>query len=152
MITYTRTDSQNKDFQLLASTLEEELKIRDGDQHVFLAAINKIDTLNYVIVVYDDDLPVACGAIRGYDEKSMEVKRMFVLLNRRGEGIASEILRRLEDWAMELSYKKCILETGKNQPESIAFYQKHKYYVRPNFGKYVNVDNSICFEKVLQRK
>lgn len=79
----------------------------------------------------------------------MEVKRMYVLENRRGEGIASVILKALEDWAAELNYAKCVLETGKRQPEAIELYKKNGYQIVPNFGQYKNVENSVCFEKVL---
>lgn len=79
----------------------------------------------------------------------MEVKRMFVPLHKRGQGIASTILKALEIWCKELGIKKCVLETGKNQPEAIALYKKNQYNIIPNFGKYEAVENSVCFEKEL---
>jgi GNAT superfamily N-acetyltransferase len=131
--------------------MEAELQIRDGENHVYYAHLNKIDRINQVIVAYDNGLPVGCGAIREYEEGIMEVKRMFVPLNRRGEGIASEILRKLEQWAAELNIKKCLLETGKNQPEAIALYTKSKYKMVSNFGQYKNEENSVCFEKIISQ-
>ena len=79
----------------------------------------------------------------------MEVKRMFVRLNKRSEGIASEILQEQEKWSKELGYKKCILETGKKQPEAIHLYEKNQYKLIPNYGSYEHVENSVCFEKEL---
>ena len=49
---------------------------------------------------------------------------MYVELDNRGRGIATAILKELESWALELGYTKLILETGINQPEAIALYQK----------------------------
>jgi GNAT superfamily N-acetyltransferase len=144
----TRTNSKNDDFQKLVRELDEDLKIRDGEEHLFYAQFNKTDTLNYVIVAYDQDQPIGCGALREYSEDTMEVKRMYVLPNRRGQGIASTILKELECWAIELNYKKCLLETGKNQPEAIAFYKKNGYKIIPNFGQYENAKNSVCFDKL----
>jgi GNAT superfamily N-acetyltransferase len=149
MITYRKTNSSNTDFQKLVAELDADLKIRDGDDHDFYAELNKTDTIKYVLVAYEDEMPVGCGSIREYADDTMEVKRMFVLPNRRGEGIATEILKHLEKWAFDLNFKKCLLETGKNQPEAIALYIKSKYQIVPNFGKYKNVENSICFQKVL---
>jgi putative acetyltransferase len=77
------------------------------------------------------------------------LKRMYVLMNRRGQGIATIILKELEQWAFELNYAKCLLETGKKQPEAIALYKKSGYCIIPNYGQYINVENSICFEKIL---
>ena len=80
----------------------------------------------------------------------MEVKRMYVSPGSRKKGIAASILSELETWAGELSAAKCILETGKKQPEAIALYRKHGYRVIPNYGHYAEVDNSVCFEKELK--
>lgn len=49
---------------------------------------------------------------------------MYTSPGKRGKGIASKVLTELEIWAAELSFKKCILETGKKQPEAIALYKK----------------------------
>ena len=74
---------------------------------------------------------------------------MYVLPDKRGQGIASAILKELEQWAMEMGCIKCVLETGKKQPEAIALYTKNGYQVMPNFGQYEQVENSVCFEKAL---
>ena len=74
---------------------------------------------------------------------------MYVPPALRGKGIASAVLAELEKWAKELNYKKCILETGKKQPEAIALYNKNGYCIIPNYGQYENVENSVCFEKNL---
>lgn len=151
MITSKRTNSDNRDFQELVKALDIDLKIRDGEEHSFYAQFNKIDKIKYAIVAYDRDLPVGCGAIKEYSEDTMEVKRMYVPPEKRGQGIASVILKELETWCRELNYKKCILETGKKQPEAIELYKKNCYKIIPNFGQYANVQNSVCFEKDLAK-
>ncbi len=149
MINCIRTNSENKDFQKLVAELDAELKIRDGEDHSFYAQFNKIDTIKHVIVAYEHKTPVACGAIKEHSKDIMEIKRMFVPADRRGQGIASRVLKELETWASELNCEKCILETGEKQPEAIRLYKKNGYKVIPNFGQYENVSNSICFEKSL---
>jgi putative acetyltransferase len=149
MITLTRTNSDNTDFQALVRELDIDLKIRDGEDHAFFAQYNKIDMIKYVVVAYDGNEPVGCGAVKQYDEDTMEVKRMFVPLHRRGQGIASLVLQELEKWTKELNFKKCILETGEKQPEAIQLYKKNQYAIIPNFGQYAGVESSVCFEKEL---
>jgi GNAT superfamily N-acetyltransferase len=149
MIRLIRTDGNNSTFQRLAAELEEELKIRDGEDHPFYAQLNKIDNIRWVIVAYENDIPVGCGAIREYQDDSAEVKRMYVIENKRKNGFASIILKELEKWAGELNFQKVLLETGVNQPEAVSFYKKHNYTIIPNFGKYIGSENSICFEKKL---
>jgi GNAT superfamily N-acetyltransferase len=53
----------------------------------------------------------------------------------------------LEAWARELGHIKCVLETGIRQVRAIVFYKKCKYKVIPNYGQYIGMENSVCFEK-----
>jgi GNAT superfamily N-acetyltransferase len=149
VIQLIRTDSSNTDFQNLVVALDKDLAIRDGEEHAFFAQFNKIAHIKYVVVAYQDGQAVGCGAIKEYAPGVMEVKRMFVPLEKRGNGIASLVLAELEKWAKELNYSKCILETGLKQPEAIRLYQKNQYQVIPNYGQYAEVESSICFEKIL---
>ena len=150
MINYIRTNSDNHDFIELVTLLDADLAIRDGDAHEFYDQFNKIDNIRYVIVAYENDKPSGCGAIKEYKPDSMEVKRMYVKPENRKKGIASKILAELEIWAGELNYSKCILETGKGQPEAIELYKKNRYTLIPNYGQYAGVENSLCFEKRLK--
>ena len=147
MIRLIRTDSDNNDFIELVKLLDAELAILDGDEHAFYAQLNKTDKIKHVIVAYENDKPISCGAIREYSPAIMEVKRMYTIPESRGKGIATKVLNELEKWTTELAYQKCILETGKRQPDAIWLYQKNGYKSIPNYGKYVEMENSVCFEK-----
>lgn len=149
MITIKRTNSDDSDFQNLVRELDKELAIRDGDEHDYYAQFNKIDAIKHVVVAYENEEPVGCGAIKSFDENSMEVKRMFVPEDKRSKGTASIVLKELEVWANELGFPKCVLETGYKQPEAIRLYEKNGYAKIPNYGQYIGMDNSVCFEKVL---
>lgn len=151
MINTIRTNSEDKDFLELVKQLDIDLSIRDGDDRVFYNQFNKLDKIKHVIIAYENDVPAGCGAIKEYSHDTMEVKRMFVPLNLRGRGIASKVLSELEKWTLELQYSKCILETGKRQPEAIALYIKNGYKLISNYGQYKNIDNSVCFEKFLTK-
>ena len=149
MLSTTRTNSDNPDFRELVRALDQDLALRDGADHSFYAQFNKIDHLQHTIVAYENEIPVGCGAIKALSADAMEVKRMFVPVSKRGQGIASAILAALEKWAKELGYKKCVLETGKRQPEAIGLYKKNGYFLTPNYGQYIGVENSVCFEKTI---
>lgn len=145
-----RTNSENQDFVQLVHLLDQDLQRRDGADHPFFAQFNKIDSIKYVVVAYMDLYPVGCGAIKEYDGGTMEVKRMFVTPEHRGNGVATAVLKELELWTVELGFKKCILETGERQPEAIGLYAKNKYHRIPNYGQYANVLTSVCFSKELE--
>ena len=144
-----RTDSTNHDFIDLVELLDADLAIRDGEDHSFYNQFNSISQIKYALVCFENNKPVGCGAIKEFSSLAMEVKRMFILPDSRGRGFATLILAELENWALELGFKKCILETGKMQPEAIELYRKNGYFKTPNYGQYTGVENSLCFEKNL---
>ncbi len=147
MITIQCTDSNNPDFKKLVAELDADLAERDGADHTFYHQFNSIANLKYAIILYRDEIPVGCGAIKAFDNITMEVKRMFVPTTEREKGYATTVLKALEHWTHELGNTRCILETGKRQPEAIALYQKNGYHRISNYGPYQGIENSICFEK-----
>src|SRR5215216_2336149 len=128
-----RTDSENEDFQTLVKLLDEDLAIRDGADHSFYAQFNKIDAIKNVVVVYQNESAVGCGAFKKFDDEAVEIKRMFVRPEYRGKGIAGIVLTELENWAGEAGFKFAVLETGKKQPEAIRLYEKSGYALVPNY-------------------
>jgi len=145
-----RTTSENIDFQNLVVLLDKDLKIKDGEDHDFYAQHNTIDKIHHVVVCYQDDVAIGCGAFKEFDSNSVEIKRMFVHSDCRGKGIASIVLKELEIWASELNYKSCVLETGTNNPEAIALYRKSGYVIVPNYGQYKNIATSVCLKKSIE--
>jgi GNAT superfamily N-acetyltransferase len=150
MTTLFRTNAQYADFIELVSQLDADLAVRDGRDHAFYHQFNQIDQIKYAVVAYLDDQPCGCGAIKQLDPKTMEVKRMFVKPQHRGKKMAFQILNELEQWAAELGFDRCVLETGYKQPEAISLYEKSGYQIIPNYGQYAGVANSVCFEKQLK--
>ena len=149
MIRTIKTDSENSDFIELVKYLDIYLAEKDGEDHSFYDQFNKIDKIKHVIIAYENDVAVCCGAIKEYSPNTMEVKRMYTVEQRRGYGIAGRILTELEVWAKELQFEKCILETGKRQIEAVGLYKKNGYKIIPNYGQYAEMEYSVCFGKVL---
>lgn len=150
MVNLVRTNSNNTDFRELVALLDADLAIRDGAEHSFYAQFNKIDKIKEVVVAYENEKAVGCGALKQFSAGAAEIKRMFVLPENRGHGIAGKILTELEIWAKELNFSECILETGIKQPEAIRLYQKSGYERIPSYGQYLNVENSVCMKKIIK--
>ncbi len=149
MLSVKRTTSANNNFKELVNQLDAYLKITDGDKHDFYNQFNGIENLDNVVLVYNEDVSVGCGAFKPFDKNSVEIKRMFVLPKQRVGGIGRMVLNALEDWAKELGYTSCVLEIGKRQIEALQFYKKCDYKAIPKYGQYVDMDNSLCFKKDL---
>ena len=148
-MTILKTTSENKDFQTLVHQLDSYLAIINGDENPFFTEFNQINEIKNVVVVYLNNQPIGCGAIKSYNKDSMEIKRMFVSENQRGNGIASKIIIELEAWAQELGYQKIVLETAKEMKDAVHLYLKNGYQIIPNYSPYENVESSVCFEKIL---
>jgi len=150
VITIKRCNSDHPDFQDLIIALDQELDERNGDIQQQYYIFNKIDSINTAIIACIGNKPVGCGCFKVYCEDTVEIKRMFVMKEARGNKIASQILSNLELWAAELGFIFSILETGPNQTEAIALYQKSGYKFIPNYGQYIGNENSICMRKQIK--
>jgi GNAT superfamily N-acetyltransferase len=97
----------------------------------------------------DGGTPLGCGGLRIVQDGITEIKRMYVRPESRGAGVASALLRRLEDAALDLGSPALVLETGNEQKRAIGFYEREGFTRIANFGPYVGVPTSICYSKVL---
>ena len=142
-----RTDSTDPDFVSLVRELDEYLAEIDGADHSYYAQFNGLDKIPNVVVAYDDELAVGCGAFKPYSESIAEIKRMFTRPEYRGRRIGAHVLNELENWAAELGYHECILETGHKQQPAVRLYGKSGYTVIPNYDQYAGVESSVCMKK-----
>ncbi len=104
-----------------------------------------------IFVIARDAAGVAlgCGALRLLEPGAAEVKRMYVVASHRGTGVASAILRDLENRARALGLGTLKLETGTLQPDAIRFYEREGYERIANFGAYRDEPASLCFGRTL---
>ncbi|MFE5487305.1 GNAT family N-acetyltransferase [Streptomyces sp. NPDC056527] len=116
-----------------------------------------VPPLGLYLLAYDsEDRPVATGGWRtqdendeGYSDGDAELKRMYVIPEARGLGLARRILAALEADARAAGRTRMVLETGTAQPEAIALYTSSGYESCAKFGHYREYENSRCFAKSL---
>jgi GNAT superfamily N-acetyltransferase len=99
------------------------------------------------LVIYEDDRPVAGGGIKRLDESACEIKRMYVVPEARGRGLAGVLLVALEDEARRLGYTVARLDTGPKQPHAQRMYENAGYRPIGNFN--ANPFASFWGEKLL---
>ena len=145
-----KTDAANPHFQNLVRELDYYLALLDGEDHSFYAQYNKLNDIKNCIIVFCDGEAVSCGAFKSFDDKVVEIKRMYTKEEYRGNGFAKMVLRFLEKWAREEGYSSAVLETGKKQESAVKLYQNQGYSVIPNYGQYVGIEDSVCFGKKLR--
>jgi GNAT superfamily N-acetyltransferase len=86
------------------------------------------------VVLYDDGAPIAGGGIKGLADGACEIKRMYVVPERRGQGLARVLLAALEDEARRLGYAIARLDTGPEQPGAQKLYETSGYAPIGNFN------------------
>ncbi|HKS49291.1 MAG TPA: GNAT family N-acetyltransferase [Amycolatopsis sp.] len=92
---------------------------------------------------------VGCDALRLLGAGSAEIKRMYVVPDARGTGVAVAVLRELEFQARQRGLRTVKLETGPAQPDAIRFYEREGCLPIENFGPYRGQPLSRCYARTL---
>ena len=101
------------------------------------------------LIGFLDARPVACGGVSRYDDRTCELRRMYVVPEFRGRGLSRRLLRALEDNARSLGYARLRLETGNLQVAAIGLYEASDYERIERYGPFAADERSVCFEKAL---
>ncbi|MFF7974064.1 GNAT family N-acetyltransferase [Streptomyces sp. NPDC007905] len=136
---------------------EYHLRYGDGGDATALDAADFDPPRGVYLIAYDEhDRPVATGGWRsqdsngeGNEDGDAELKRMFVVAEMRGLGLARRMLTALEEDARAAGRVRMVLETGTKQPEAIALYTSCGYEPCTKFGYYRHYEESRCYAKQL---
>jgi pimeloyl-ACP methyl ester carboxylesterase/GNAT superfamily N-acetyltransferase len=79
------------------------------------------------LVAYLEGKAVGCAGLKRLDERTAEIKRIYVAPDARGAGVARALLNRLEQAAREAGYDTVRLDTGAKQPASVALFSSSGY-------------------------
>jgi GNAT superfamily N-acetyltransferase len=101
------------------------------------------------LVGYLGGVPVAMGGVRRHEPGVVEIKRMYVVPEVRGQGLSRAMLAALEDLARELGAHRVVLETGSKQPEAVRLYETSGYQQIDGFGHYRCQPLSLSYGKSL---
>lgn len=105
--------------------------------------------MSTAIICYDEDRAVGCGCWKLLENKTPEIKRMYVKKEYRGQKIATKILNALEIDLTKQGFSHVVLETGAEMTAAIRFYDTNGYQIVPNYGEFIGDERCICLEKKL---
>jgi GNAT superfamily N-acetyltransferase len=86
------------------------------------------------LVGYEDGVAICCGGLKRLDADACELKRMYVIPEARGRGVARVLLAALEQRARELGYTIARLDTGPRQAGAQRLYESAGYAAIANFN------------------
>jgi GNAT superfamily N-acetyltransferase len=151
-LTVRRFDILSPAAQSLIDALNAELSGRypeEGACHFRLDPDEVADGQGSFLIASRAGKPIGCGAVRRIEERTGEIKRMYVSPEERGRGVGRAILAALEAEAKTLGISRLVLETGVRQSEALALYQRAGFSRIAPFGEYVECPLSVCMAKQL---
>lgn len=149
MISIKEEEIDSEDGKRLIEKLSDTLEKITGSSGK--DSFDNSDMLNprsIFVIARDENKAVGCGALREITSDIAEIKRMYAVEKNRG--IGKMILLKLENKAKEFGYLKVVLETRKCNKNAVRFYLSNGYRIIDNYGKYKEMAQAICFEKLLR--
>jgi GNAT superfamily N-acetyltransferase len=135
---------------VLVEELQQEYVVRYGDRDATPVGPGEFaPPLGAFLVALVDGEPAGSAALRRHDETTAELKRMFVRSGYRRTGLGRRLLAASEQRAVELGYRRLILETGEKQPEAMSLYVAAGYTPYENFGYHQDSPSVRSFAKHL---
>jgi len=160
LVSIRRDDLEGPAGQALIRALDDELLGRYPDRAAVPARAQEAFTRVAVdevapgrgafLIASVEGVDVGCGAVRDIGDQTGELKRMFVLPDHRGCGVASALLASLEKEAAALGLVRIVLEVATFSQDAVAMYAKNGYSEIPLFGPYVGSPISIAMGKTLE--
>lgn len=138
------------DGERLRRAQQAELDVRYGsDDHEPGERPSAASVALFVVARDREGTALGCGGLRVLGQGRAEIKRMYVVPEARGTGVATLVLRRIEEEATELGVTRLLLETGTRQPDAMRFYEREGYDRIEPFGPYVGAEWSVCYARTL---
>ena len=124
----------------LAQAMRDEIAVLydgldlDGDSMPKAGAAELSPPHGAFLVGWLGERPVCCGGVKRLDRRICEIKKMYVLPDLRGQGLARLLLRTLEEKARELGYEVARLDTGPRQVSARGLYESEGYIEIADFN------------------
>ena len=150
-IDYIWTDGNNEDFQKFYLKTEEFYSSIVGGRKNREAFIpyNISESITDVLIASVEGAAVGCAGLKAYSDSDVEIKRVWVDPEFRGNHISTAMMDALEAKAVELGFRRAILQTRPQMEEAVHLYTKRGYELIENYPPYDKLDGAICFAKEL---
>ncbi len=151
MVDYKWTDGNNDDFRMFYQKTEEYYsRIVGGlENRKTFVPYNASETIDRALIAYDGRNAVACAGLKHYSEADAEIKRVWVEPEYRGQHLAQDMMKRLEDKARKDGYKRLILQTREIMTDAVALYEKMGYIRIDNYPPYDMLPGAVCYAREL---
>ena len=139
--------------QHLVERVQQEYVVRYGGRDEAVVAPGDFEPPAGVFLVAEvDGVPAACGAWRLLPSGEVEIKRVYVEPGFRRRGLARLLMAALEDSAARAGHRSVVLNTGQEQPEALALYDRLGYRPVPGYGVYACAPDAVFLGRDLGQR
>ena len=150
-IDYRWTDGNDEDFRKFYLKTEEFYSSIVGglkNREAFVP-YNLSESISDVLIASVEGVAVGCAGLKAYSDSDVEIKRVWVDPEFRGNHISSAMMDALEQRAAELGFGRAILQTRPQMEAAVHLYTKRGYELIDNYPPYDKLEGAICFAKEL---
>ena len=134
----------------LSEAMSDEMKVLyDSDEGATPVEASAFDAPGTFLVVSEDGEDVGCGGLALIEDGIGEVKRMYVVPDRRGRGHSRALLRALVQHARDAGLREVWLETGSRQVPAVGLYESEGFEPIPPYGYWKDHPETLCYKLVL---
>ena len=134
----------------LIERVQQEYVVRYGGRDAAVVdAAEFSPPLGLFLVARVDGEVAGSGGWRAHGDGSVEVKRMYVAPRFRRRGLAQVVLDALERTAARAGHRAVVLNTGPEQPEALALYDRAGYTPVAGYGVYAEEPGAVFLGKEL---
>lgn len=111
---------------ILAIFKELNWSLEDADGLDNIAKFFHLPEGIFLVIDLNDNI-IGCAGVKTLDEGVGLIKRFYVAKEFRGQGIAQQLMLKLETEAKNKGYKTLVLDVEKDDPRAQKFYEKHGF-------------------------
>lgn len=149
-VEYFNTDKNNEMFNELCFQLNSELsQALSGPVNPIVTRANNTDDFSDVIIAVENNIPIGCIALRPFSADTAEIKRMYVIPQKRAAGIGKILLEKCLSLAKKSGYQYAVLETNEKLPIAKSLYINAGFAKMPSYGPYAALEETLCMKKKL---
>lgn len=141
-------DRTFRDFYVITETYYSQIAGGEENRRQFIP-YNLSSAVEDVLLVYQNNVPVACAGLKRYSDTEAEVKRVWVNPTHRRHRIATLMMAILEDKAKAKGCRRTILQTREIMKDAVRLYTKRGYQRTDNYPPYDKLEGAVCFAKEL---
>lgn len=143
----------NLDFKKLCKKLDDfQNNIFSERASLKMSALDGLEKLEKILLMYDENKVIACGAIKPVSDSTAELARMYTDADYRGQGLAKQIIQEIIDYAKRKGYKKIILDTWKDSTSARKLYSSLGFRERPPFDAKTFQNSFSTYDETIQNK